>query len=309
MCWKILKSSKEKNKKVHCGFIAIAGAPNAGKSTLLNKILGFKLAITSDKPQTTRHRILGVHTEEDLQVIFLDTPGLHKARHALNRHMMDVALEALREAEGILFMVDVQERGLNDARRVAEMVASAGKKVVVGLNKVDTLSDMEKLLPILSEVNSWGEWQALVPVSAQTGLGLKQVMGELKKMLPTGQPLFPPDTLTDLSERFLAAELVREKVFRLTKQDIPYATAVTIDEFIEPDQRNRTTSISATIHVERSGQKAIIIGKGGGMLKAIGTAARHDLERMLNGPVFLKLFVRVEAKWSQGRHGLSKLGY
>lgn len=292
-----------------CGFIAIAGAPNAGKSTLLNRVLGFKLAITSNKPQTTRHRILGVHTEPDMQVIFLDTPGLHQARGALNKHMVDVAWEAIREADGILFMVDAMEKGVPLGQKVATALKETNKPVVLGLNKVDAYNDKEKLLPILREVDSWGQWRSIVPLSAQTGQGTKQLMAELGKILPEGEQLFPADTLTDLSERFLAGELVREKVFRLTRQDIPYVTAVTVDEFLEPDERHGNTSITATIHVEKDSQKGIIIGKGGSMLKAIGSAARHDLERFLGGPVFLKLFVRVESKWSQGARGLSKLGY
>lgn len=292
-----------------CGFIAIAGAPNAGKSTLLNRILGFKLAITSNKPQTTRHRILGVHTEEHMQVIFLDTPGLHQARGALNKHMMDVATDTLREADGILFVADAMERGLPLAAQVADMVLAMNKPVVLGLNKVDAYADKEKLLPVLQQASAWGNWRAIVPISAQTGQGIDGLLKEIANILPIGEAMFPADTITDLSLRFLAAELVREKVFRLTRQDIPYATAVTIDEFLEPDSEHSHTSISATIHVERNSQKGIIIGKGGAMLKAIGVAARHDLERMLGTQVFLKLFVRVEPKWAQGGRGLSKLGY
>ncbi len=292
-----------------CGFIAIAGAPNAGKSTLLNRILGFKLAITSNKPQTTRHRILGVHTEEGAQIIFLDTPGLHQAKGALNQHMQEVALQAMAEADGVLFVVDAMDKGIIAGQRVADWLSQAGKPVLVGLNKTDAFNEKEKLLPILQQVNGWGNWRALVPISAQTGQGVRPLLAELVKLLPASPPLFPADTITDLSERFLAAELVREKVFRLTRQDVPYASAVTIDEFVEPARAGAHTSISATIHVEREGQKAIIIGARGAMLKAIGTSARQDLERMLGGPVYLKLFVRVEAKWSQASQGLGKLGY
>ena len=291
-----------------CGFIAIAGAPNAGKSTLLNRILGFKLAIVSNKPQTTRHRILGVHTQDEAQMIFLDTPGLHQARGALNRRMMDVALESLREADALLMVVDASGKGLELGRKAASLAVRSDKPALLALNKIDVFGEKQRLLPILQQAEQWGQWQALVPVSARSGEGVERLLGELVRLLPESPPMFPADTLTDLSERFLAAELVREKVFRFTRQDIPYASAVTIDEFVEPG-RHPVTAISATIHVERESQKAIIIGKNGSMLKTLGTAARQDLERMLGGPVFLKLLVRVEPRWSHDGAGLSKLGY
>ncbi|MFZ5584488.1 MAG: GTPase Era [Thermodesulfobacteriota bacterium] len=291
------------------GFVAIAGAPNAGKSTFLNQVLGFKLAITSDKPQTTRHRILGVHTDERRQVVFLDTPGLHTPRRALNQRMVQTALDAMQEVDAVLFVAEASPRGLTEAAAVAPLVVKTGRPALLALNKVDLVSKKADLLPMLQQVDGWGRWAAVVPISALTGDGTERVLEELERLLPGDQPLFPDDMLTDLSERFLAAELIREKVFRLTEREVPYAVAVTVDEFLEPGAEGRPTAITATIHVERQGQKAIIIGKGGAMLKKIGTAARLDLERLLGAPVFLSLFVRVEPRWSQEDKGLRKLGY
>jgi GTP-binding protein Era len=294
---------------MRCGFIAIAGAPNAGKSTLLNKILGFKLAITSNKPQTTRQRVLGVHSEQGAQIIFLDTPGLHQAQGPLSRRMMETALAAARQADGILFLLDVSAKGLAAGEQAARWVKGTGKPVIAGLNKIDTLAGKEALLPILRQVNSWGEWRTLMPLSARLGSGLEALLNELRLILPSGPALFPPDTITDLSLRFLAGELVREKIFRLTRQDIPYAAAVTVEEFLEAETSGGLTRISAVIHVEKNSQKAIIIGKKGAMLQEIGTRARLDLERLLDGPVFLRLLVRVERNWSQKLGELNKLGY
>lgn len=292
------------------GFVAIAGAPNAGKSTFLNQVLGFKLAITSDKPQTTRHRLLGVYNEPQAQVVFLDTPGLHQPKGgALNKLMVETALSTLPEVDLALFMVEVGKEGMLAGSRVAGALAKCGKPVVLALNKIDLLPRKDLLLPLLQQAASWGDWQALVPISAATGEGTAQLVRELVARLPLGEPLFGPEVFTDLSERFLAAELIREKIFRLTEREVPYAVAVTVDEFLEPAQEGMTTAITATIHVERSGQKGIIIGKGGAMLKQIGTAARQDLERLLGGPVYLNLFVRVEPKWSLQEKGLRKLGY
>ncbi|MFH1035422.1 MAG: GTPase Era [Pseudomonadota bacterium] len=297
------------NRPMRSGFVAIVGAPNAGKSTFLNKVLGFKLAITSDKPQTTRHRILGLHNQEDLQVVFLDTPGLHQPRRALNKLMVETALATLQEVDAVLFVVEAGAKGLEAGSKAAGVLTACGKPVVVALNKIDLLPDKSTLLPMLEEVSSWGGWQALVPISALQGDGTRQVVTELARCLPEGGPLFPVDMVTDLSERFLVGELIREKVFRLTEREVPYSVAVTVDEFLEPGEEGRPTAVTATIHVERGGQKAIVIGKGGAMLKKIGTAARLDMERLLGGPVFLDLFVRVEPKWSHQDRGLRKLGY
>ncbi|KIX14582.1 GTPase Era [Dethiosulfatarculus sandiegensis] len=293
------------------GFIAIAGAPNVGKSTFLNQVLGFKLAITSDKPQTTRHRLLGVHNDrkEDLQIVFLDTPGLHDPDKPLNRVLVDTAMAALEDVDAVLFMADVTRKGLEASQKVAELLQKSKKPTLLAVNKIDLLPQKKALFPILDQANSWGEWSALVPISAMKGDGCELVVSELAGLLPEGDPLFPPDVITDLSMRFLAAEMIREKVFRLTEREVPYSVAVTVDEFLEPEEEDGTTAISATIHVERSGQKAIIIGKRGSMIKKIGTKAREDLETMIGTKVFLDLFVRVEPKWSTNAGGLRKMGF
>lgn len=294
---------------MRAGFVAIVGAPNVGKSTFLNEVLGFKLAITSDKPQTTRHRLLGVYNEPGLQAVFLDTPGLHQARRALNKLMVDTALAVLQDVDAVLFMVEASKKGMTQGAEVAQILAKAGKPAVLAINKIDLLSDKSALLPYLDQVASWGSWAAYVPVSALNGDGAELVVKELKALLPEGDPLFPEDVITDLSERFLVGELIREKVFRLTGQEVPYSSAVTIDQFLEPEDESRPIAISATIHVERDSQKGIIIGKRGAMIKRIGTEARRDMETLLGHAVFLNLFVRVEPKWSRSAKGLSKLGY
>ncbi len=291
------------------GFVAIVGAPNVGKSTFLNRVLEFKLAITSDKPQTTRHRILGIYNQPGLQMVFLDTPGLHRARRALNRRMVETAKAALLEVDAALFMVEAGDKGLAQGEQVAGLLRSCGRPVVLALNKVDLVRDKSRLLPYLEQAASWGPWRALVPISALKGQGRERVLEELAGLMPPGDPLFPADMITDLSERFLASELIREKVFRLTGQEVPYASAVTVDQFLEPEAPGRPIAVSATIHVESRGQKGILIGKGGAMIKKIGTAARRDMERLLGHQVFLELFVRVEPKWSRERRGLEKLGY
>jgi GTP-binding protein Era len=291
------------------GFVAILGAPNVGKSTFLNKVLGFKLAITSDKPQTTRHRLLGVHNEPGLQAVFLDTPGLHQAKRALNQRMVDTALAALQDVDAVLFMAEASSKGMAQGAEVARILGGTKKPVVLALNKIDLLTDKSALLPYLEQAASWGDWTACVPISALTGDGAGLVTKELKALLPEGDPLFPEDVITDLSERFLVGELIREKVFRLTGQEVPYSSAVTVDQFLEPENDSRPIAISATIHVERDSQKGIIIGKRGAMIKRIGTEARKDMETLLGHAVFLDLFVRVEPKWSRTGKGLTKLGY
>jgi GTP-binding protein Era len=291
------------------GFVAIMGAPNVGKSTFLNQVLGLKLAITSDKPQTTRHRLLGIHNLEGAQIVFLDTPGLHQADRALNKLMMDAALSALEGVDAILFMADVTREGMAASKRACRLLSKSPAPMVLALNKIDLLPRKEALFPLLDRAASWADFKAVIPISALSGDGTAEVLKELVQSLPPGEAIFPQDMITDLSLRFLAAELIREKVFRLTRQEIPYATAVTVDQFLEPAQEGGTTSISATIHVERPGQKGIVIGKSGAMLKEIGSQARKDMETLIGGPVFLDLFVRVEPKWSLQAKGLRKVGY
>jgi GTP-binding protein Era len=291
------------------GFVAIIGAPNVGKSTFLNQALGFKLAITSDKPQTTRHRLLGVHNLPEAQIVFLDTPGIHTAKSALNRRMVATAEETLNEVDAVLFMAEITAKGMERAQALAPRLAKVNAPVILALNKIDLLPKKEALLPLLARAAQWGDWKALVPISAQNGDGVDELLAELTEVLPEGPPLFDPEVITDLPLRFLAAELIREKVFRLTGQEVPYSTAVTVDQYLEPEDEDRPVAITATIHVERDGHKGIIIGKGGAMIKKIGTQARMDLEKLVGGPVFLDLLVRVEPKWSRQEQGLKKMGY
>ncbi|RJX36390.1 MAG: GTPase Era [Desulfarculus sp.] len=291
------------------GFVAIVGAPNVGKSTFLNQVLGFKLAITSDKPQTTRHRLLGVHHAPGLQMVFLDTPGLHRAKNTLNRRLVATAEQALAEVDAVLFMAEATRPGMAAAEALAPRLARLAKPVVLALNKSDLLPRKQALLPLLEWAAVWGPWRALVPVSAQTGEGCAELVAELATALPEGPPLFGEDVITDLPLRFLAAELIREKVFRLTQQEVPYGAAVTVDQYLEPEDDQHPVAITATIHVERAGQKGILIGKGGETIKKIGSKARQDLERLIGQKVFLDLLVRVEPKWSRQEAGLKKMGY
>lgn len=288
------------------GFVMLAGAPNAGKSTLLNRMLGEKIAITSDKPQTTRNRILGVLHRPSAQLVFLDTPGVHRAQKALNVRMVDTALAAIGDSDVVTLVADIASPS-PEAEEVLISALGKGRRrpVILALNKIDRM----KPEAVLVAIETWRgryEFDAVVPISARLGVQVDVLLNEMESRLPEGPPFFPEDTLTDLPERFIVAEMVREKVFRLTGQEIPHATAVTVESFSEsPD----LVSIHATIHVERDSQKAIVIGKGGERLGRIGEAARKDIERMLGTRVFLKLFVRVQKNWSRDARSLARFGY
>lgn len=295
------------SESYRAGFVAIVGAPNAGKSTLLNKLLGEKVAIVTSKPQTTRHRILGVMSEPEAQLIFWDTPGLHDPEQALmNREMMNRALAALDDSDVTLWVVDAIKRGRDHQTALEVVTAKKNRPLVVALNKVDAEPDKTRLLPLIEEIQRTAEPGVIVPVSARTGEGLPALVRELVRMLPLNPPFYPDDTLTDQPERVIAAEMVREAVFMLTSQEIPYSTAVTIDEFKEEPT---IINISATIHVEKESQKGVIIGKGGSMLKKIGQTARLNIERLVGGRVFLKLFVRTTRDWSKKKSTLLEFGY
>jgi len=289
------------------GFVAIVGAPNAGKSTLLNYMLGEKVAIVTAKPQTTRHRILGVMTEPGAQLVFWDTPGLHApGQILLNREMMNRALAALDDSDLALWVVDGLRRGREHATALEIVSQNKNRPVVVALNKTDSVSDKAELLPLIKELEEAVSPRAIVPVSARNGDGVRALLDEVVGLLPENPPFYPEDTLTDQPERVIAAEMVREAVFKLTSQEIPYSTAVTIDEFKE---ESALISISATIHVEKESQKGVIIGKGGAMLKKIGQTARHNIERLVGSQVFLKLFVRTTRDWSKKKSTLLEFGY
>ncbi len=294
-------------EKFKSGYVAIVGAPNVGKSTLLNRMLGEKLSITSKKPQTTRNRILGVVHRPASQIVFIDTPGVHKAKSPLNVRIVDAALSALADVDAILLVVDASHTDASSEVLLLERIGERKRPVVLAVNKVDLVqgSETSEACNRLSKLFSFRE---IVPVSAKHGLGIETLFSTLESVLPEGPPYFPEDTLTDVPERFIASEIIREKVFRLTGQEIPYSVAVTIDEFSEGAE-DALVRISATIHVEKSSQKGIIIGKMGQKLKEIGQAARIDIERMVGTRVFLKLFVRVQKNWSRDTRALRRFGY
>ena len=298
---------ENKEATFKAGFIAIVGPPNAGKSTLLNRMLGEKISITSKKPQTTRNRILGILHRPAAQLVFIDTPGIHAASRPLNVRIVDQALGAIGDCDLVLFMVDTEAPMPAAETLLLRKIKTVRTPVVLALNKID-LVPKEAVLLQLDLWKNEHDFSDMVPVSAAKGTQVDHLISVMETFLPENPPFFPEDALTDVPERFLAAELIREKVFRLTGEEIPYASAVTIESFSEKD-RDKLITIHATIHVERDSQKGIVIGKQGAKLKEIGTAARKDLERMLGTKVFLKLFVRVQKNWSRDTRTLEKFGY
>lgn len=289
------------------GFVAIIGAPNVGKSTLLNKMLGQKLSITSNKPQTTRNRILGIANTPSAQYVFLDTPGVHESKTPLNLRIVEVALATLGDSDLILMLVDASKPDTEAENLLIQALKNQLNPVILAINKTDIV----KKPVLLEHIDAWRKrypFQAIIPISAKTEDQLKALFSAMDTALPSGPPLFPESMMTDMPERFLAAEMIREKAFRMTGQEIPYAVAVTIDAFKE-EKNGRLTSIEATIHVERDSQKGVIIGKGGAKLKQIGKAARKELEKMLATKVFLKLFVRVQKNWTRDTKALRRFGY
>jgi GTP-binding protein Era len=308
--------SRRRKPVARAGFVAIVGRPNVGKSTLLNRMLGEKVAIVTPRPQTTRTRILGIWNGEGTQIAFFDTPGLHKAKGVLNRRMVEVALSTVREVDAVLFLVEAGtgpggkvEIG-ETTRWAAAEVARSGKPAILGINKLDR-APKETLLPVIAAYKDLHAWAEIVPFSARTGENVEALLGALSGHLPEAErPLFPPDMLTDQAERTLVAEYVREQVMLLTRDEIPYSCAVEVEEFDEGQRSDRggLVRISAVIFVERETQKGIVIGKKGAMLKAIGTAARQHMERLLGCKVFLALTVRVEERWSERPRSLEKLG-
>jgi GTP-binding protein Era len=303
-----------------CGTVALFGTPNAGKSTLLNKLLGSKVAITSSKPQTTRNRIVGIFNEPDLQVVVVDTPGYHQAWTELNKAMISHTLATLQDTDLVVWLVDatVYARRVEagepvldaDDQPLMDRLERVGKPVVLVVNKVDVVP-RPLLLPVMQYFSEARTFAAIVPLSALTGDNLTALTQVFRDHLPEHPPLYPPDTWTQVSERFLAAESIREKIFHLTEQEIPYATFVDIEKFDESEREGPKPIIKifARIVVERPSQKGIVIGKGGDMLKRIGAAARKDLEELLGCKVYLELFVAVEKDWTKSRSGLRRVGF
>jgi GTP-binding protein Era len=292
---------------VKSGFVALVGRPNAGKSTLLNRLVGTKLAIVSDKPQTTRHRIVGAHTRADGQIIYVDTPGVHRPLHRLNVRMVDVAVTALREVDVVALVVDAAEAEGAGDRYLWGLVERVPVPLVVVLNKVDRV-EKTALLPRMAAIGARRPSAEIVPVSATTGENVDALEDVFLRLLPDGPALYPDDYLTDQPERFFVAELVREQVLRHTHAELPFSTAVVVDAFEEPETEGGLLRLQCTILVERTSQKPILLGKGGAMIKAIGTAAREELERFFAAKVFLGLHVKVKDDWRDDRRTLSELG-
>jgi GTP-binding protein Era len=288
------------------GTVAFIGRPNAGKSTLMNRLLGEKVAIVSDKPQTTRHRMVGILSTERGQMVFYDTPGVHRPLHRLNRQMVHHAMDALKDADVVCLLADVTQKfGSGDAYML-DLLSKADEPRVLILNKIDNVGDKSKLLPRIEQYAKSGLFADIVPLSARTGDGADRLLEVLWDKLPEGEPLYDPELLTIHPERFLVAERIREKVLGLTTDELPFSTAVVLDRW-EEDEEKGLTRIFATILVDREGQKKIVVGRQGQMIKAIGTAARLDLEQFLERRVYLDLHVRVEPDWREDKGLLASL--
>ncbi len=295
-----------KKNETRCGYVAIVGQPNVGKSTLLNHLLGMKLSITSRKPQTTRHNVLGIKTAENLQLIFVDTPGIHtKQTKAINRLMNRAAESAMSDVDVVVFVIDRDQWGEAD-QRVAQRLVSLNVPVIVAINKVDRLDDTDTLLPVMQVLHEYLPEAELIPVSALYNQNLETLEQSISEHIPSGEHLFPADQITDRSERFLAAEIVREKITRQLGAELPYQVTVEIENF---SRRGKIIHIDALVLVEREGQKKILIGSKGERLKNIGQKARLDMERLFGDKVMLKLWVKVRGGWSDDERALRSLGY
>ncbi len=291
----------------HSGFVSLIGRPNVGKSTLLNSILGQKIAITSDKPQTTRNRILGIHNVEAGQILFLDTPGIHRARGRLNKFMVDQALAACADVDVILFLIEANDPPGGGDEFIIEMLSRSQIPVVLVINKMD-LIPRERLLPLMADYAARFPFREIIPVSALSKEGLDDLVASVKSLLPAGPRYYPDDMVTDLPERFIVAEMVREQVMRQAREEVPYGVAVTVETFTESPEKNLVV-INAVIHVERDSHKRIIVGHGGARIRAIGQSARMSIERLLGCRVFLELFVKVQKNWTDSDRLLKEFGY
>ena len=315
----------EKEVEHRAGFAALIGRPNVGKSTLLNCMLGSKLAAVTPKAQTTRNRILGVKNRPGAQLVLIDTPGIHKARGPLNRFMVDQAMQAIASCDVVVFIADAPQ--LAPARLAAgpfepgpgnrlilERLAQADKPILLALNKVDLLGEKTALLPIMDGYGKLHPFSAIVPISAKNGEGVDALEGEIAARLPLSPPLYPEEMLTDQAERLLAGEMVREQAFILLADELPYSLAVTVESFVERpvaggDADAREIVIDAELYVERDSQKGIVVGEGGRMIREIGTRARHEIGRLLGCPVHLRLHVKVDPDWTRTQGALRRMGY
>jgi GTP-binding protein Era len=292
---------------VKAGFVSFIGRPNAGKSTLLNRLVGSKLAIVSDKPQTTRTRILGVRNYPGAQVVFLDTPGIHRPLHRMNVRMVDAAIQTISEVDVLGLVVDAAEPPGKGDRFVLELVRNSPAPVFLILNKID-LMKKTRLLPIMARYQQEGRFEEIIPISAATGENVDRLEHVIIERLPEGSPLYPEDYLTDQPERFFAAEIVREKLLQFTHAEIPFSSAVVIDRFEEPTGDKGLLKLYCSIVVDRDSQKPIVVGRGGDMIKKIGIAAREELERFFGTKVYLDLHVRVKSEWREDDRVLGEIG-
>jgi len=288
-----------------CGHVAIVGRPSVGKSTLMNALIGQKVSITSKKPQTTRHRIVGIDTREAAQLIYVDTPGFQtRHRSLLNDRLNGAVREALGGVDVVVFVIDATR--ITEADRAVSRLLPDAVPVVCAVNKIDLVRDKALLLPLLASVSEMFAFASVVPISAERGTQLEALRGEIVARLPQSPPLYPEDDVTDRDERFLAAEFIREKIFRMLGDEIPYATTVGIEQFKMDGALRR---IHATVYVDKASQRAILLGEGGSRMKAIATEARHDMERLFDGKVFLEVFVKVKRGWADSDASLTNLGY
>jgi len=296
-----------KDKEFRSGYVAIIGRPNVGKSTLINRVLGQKLCITSRRPQTTRHRILGIKTDDDSQLIYVDTPGLHiDDKKAMNRYMNRAAASSIDDVDVILFVVDGMNWTDEDEKVLERLKVSAKAPVILVINKMDKLADKEVMLPHIKNLSAQFEYANVFPISARKGINLDELEKHIIKLVPEGELIFPEDQITDRSSRFLAAELVREQLFRHLGQELPYSITVEIEQF---DDEKDLYRIGAVIYVERDGQKAIVIGKKGDLLKSVGKDARIEMQSLFGHKVFLRLWVKVREGWGDNERMLKNLGY
>ena len=288
------------------GFVAIIGRPNVGKSTLLNHLVGQKIAITSPKPQTTRNRILGILTRDDAQMLFLDTPGIHEARSSLNRYMVEQARSACQDVDAVLWLVEA-DREVDEHALVREMLDAVRTPIILGINKVDLVA-REKLLPMIDAYQRQRDYAAIIPFSALTGEGTDTLLSVLLDHLPQGPKYFPDEQVTDLPEKFIVAEIIREQILNRTREEVPYGVAVVVEQFSEDPAKN-LLSIGAVINVEREPHKRIVVGRGGTMIRGIGKAARLEIERLLGVKVYLELFVKVQKNWTGSDRLMREFGY
>jgi GTP-binding protein Era len=300
------KNKSAEKASFRSGYIAIVGRPNVGKSTLLNRLLGEKIAIVSPKPQTTRNRITGVRTSAQSQIVFIDTPGIHQPHSLMNRRMVETALQTLHDVDGVLWLLDARGRVGPEEERIAGNLGGLKTPSLILLNKIDLVAK-GKLLPLMQRCAELLPDKEIVPISALRGEGVPVILETVEQWLPVGPQYFPAGDFTDQTERFVASEIIREKIFLLTHEEIPYGVAVTIDEFTEKEEKNLIV-IKATIITERASHKPILIGKRGSMLKEVGQRAREELEGLLGCKIFLELFVKVDRGWTQDPNALTELG-